>query len=263
VRELAHQRAGDGPRPVVLLHGLLGSARNLATLARGLAARDATLGVVALDLTGHGASPPLPPGAGSATLAADVVATARALGLTSPMALVGHSLGGRVALRVAGQSPAQVASVTLLDVAPGTLSGDGEVARVLGAVLSVPAAFSGRGEARAALLATGLSPGLVDWLLLNLEPAGDAYRWRVDRDALAALHATIAREDLWPVVERPRPWALACVRGGASPHVSDGDARRLQASGARVVTIEGAGHFLHAEQPGPVLDAVTAGVSRV
>ena len=76
---LAHTRAGEGERAVVLLHGLLGSARNLATLARTLVERDPTLVVISLDLTGHGASPPLPPGVDSGTLATDVLTIARAL----------------------------------------------------------------------------------------------------------------------------------------------------------------------------------------
>jgi len=261
VRVLASQRAGDGPRPLVLLHGLLGSARNLSTLARGLAGRDPALGVVALDLTGHGASPPLPPGADSATLAADVLATADALGLDAPLALVGHSLGARVALRAAQQAPARVGSVTLLDITPGPLAAGGEVSRVLEVVLRAPEAFAGRGDARAQLLAGGLAPALADWLMLNLELAGEGYRWRVDRRALAALHERSSAEDLWPAVEAPRDWALRCVRGGASPYVSDADARRLEAAGGRVVTLGGAGHFLHAERPAEVLDAVAAGLA--
>ena len=244
----------------MLLHGLLGSARNLATLARGLAARDPTLGVVALDLTGHGASPPLPPDADAATLAADVLTTADALDLAAPLALVGHSLGGRVALRVAEQAPARVGSVTLLDIAPGPLCGAGEVGRVLEVVQRAPETFGSRGQARAHLLAAGLAPALADWLLLNVEPDGDHYRWRVDRRALAALHGRAAAENLWTVVERPRAWRLACVRGGASPYVSDADARRLEAVGGRVVTIDGAGHFLHAEHPVEVCHAVAAGL---
>jgi len=68
VRVLAHTRAGDGPRALVLLHGFLGSARNLGTLARGLAQRTGRA-VVSLDLPGHGESPPLPPQADLAAFA--------------------------------------------------------------------------------------------------------------------------------------------------------------------------------------------------
>jgi pimeloyl-ACP methyl ester carboxylesterase len=258
---LAHQRVGTGARALVLLHGFLGSARNLATLARGLAARRTDLDVVAFDLAGHGASPPLPPAADLATLATDVLASARALGLATPLAVVGHSLGGRVALKAAQQEPAAIGAVTLLDIAPGPVGAGVGVERVLDALLRAPETFASRREAHVGLVAAGLAADLADWLLLNLESAGDVYRWRVDRRALAALHVRVAGEDLWPAVEQPRGWRLRCVRGGASPHVSERDARRLEAAGCPVVTIEGAGHFLHAERPEAVIEAVAAGLA--
>jgi pimeloyl-ACP methyl ester carboxylesterase len=241
---------------------LLGSARNLASLARGLAARRGDLDVVVFDLTGHGASPPLPPESDTATLAADVLASARALGLRAPLAIAGHSLGGRVALRAAALQPAAVDAVTLLDIGAGPLDDAGATAQVLDALLRAPDSFTSRGEARSVLTSAGLAPELADWLVLNVELAGDRYRWRIDRRALAALHARIVPEDLWPVVEGPRAWTLRCVRGAASPYVSEREARRLQAAGCPVVTIEGAGHFLHAERPGEVVEAVTAGLPR-
>jgi pimeloyl-ACP methyl ester carboxylesterase len=253
---LAHQRTGSGTRPLVLLHGFLGSARNLATLARGLAERRRDVDVLAFDLPGHGASPPLPPAPDSATLASDVLTSARALGLSAPLTLIGHSLGGRVALRAAALEPAMISGVVLLDIAPGPLDTGDATERVLAALLRAPDTFAGRREARTSLVTAGLAPALADWLVLNLEAAGDRYRWRVDRRALADLHARIAREDLWPVVESPRAWVLRCVRGGASPYVKERDARRLEGAGCPVVTIEGAGHFLHAERPQAVLDAV-------
>ncbi len=258
---LTHVRAGAGRRPLVLLHGLLGSARNLATLARHLIDLKPDLGVVAFDLTGHGTSPPLPSGADAAALAADVLASARTLGLTPPLTLVGHSLGGRVALRAAVLEPAVIDAVTLLDIPPGPLDDGGEVARVLAILLRMPETFASRGQARARLTGAGLPPDLADWLLLNLGPVGDGFRWRIDRRALSDMHERVAAENLWPAVESPRRWILRCVRGGASRYVSDGDARRLEAAGCPVVTIEGAGHFLHAEQPKAVADAVAGGVA--
>lgn len=256
--ELAHVRAGSGQRPLVLLHALLGSARNLSTLGRELVDRDPELAVVAFDLTGHGASPPLPPGADTATLAADVLGSAHALGLRPPLALVGHSLGGRVALRAALSEPAAIGVVTLLDMAPGPLAAAGEVTDLLEILLRMPDSFVSRGQARARLVAAGLAPALVDWLLLNVAPAGDGVRWRVDRRAIGDLHERASAEDLWPVVEGRRPWALRCVRGGASTFVTNGDVRRLEAAGCPVTTIEGAGHFLQVEQADALADAVAA-----
>ena len=256
--DLAHVRAGAGPPPLVLLHGLLGSARNLSTLSRLVVERRPDLATVSFDLGGHGASPPLPPGADTATLAAGVLASVRALGLLMPLAVVGHSLGGRVALRVAQLEPSAISAVTLLDVSPGRFQSAGEVGGVLEILQRAPETFADRGGARAYLVTEGLTPALADWLLMNLDSDAGGYRWRVDRRALADLHARMATEDLWPVVEQPRAWTLRCVRGGASRYVSDADARRLEAAGCAVMTIAGAGHFLHAEQPGAVADAVVA-----
>jgi esterase len=260
VSGLAHLRAGDGPRAVVLLHGFLGSARNLTTLARMLAASDPSLGIVAFDLPGHGASPPLPPKADSDTLAADVLVAADVLHLARPLAFVGHSLGGRVALRAALREPGAIGSVTLLDIPPGPLTDRGGVAAVVDALRRAPEAARTRGEARAHLVAGGMSPAIAAWVVLNLTPADGGYRWRIDREALAALHVRITGEDLWPAVEGPRAYAVRCLRGGASAYVSARDARRLEAAGCPVVTIDGADHFLHAERPEETAAAILDGL---
>jgi esterase len=251
---------GQGPRAVVLLHGFLGSARNVASLARGLAERDPSLSVLALDLTGHGASPPLPSRADTSALAADVLATARALDVPTPVRLVGHSLGGRVALRAGLLEPTAVGHITLLDISPSPLKPGGETAAVVNALMRAPDVARSRDEFRVFFRAAGLADEVTEWLLLNLAREGDLVRWRVDRDALAALHRRIADEDLWPAVEGPRPYSLHCVRGGLSPYVDEGTARRLIAAGCPVDTIAGAGHFLHVEQPIATLERVLAGL---
>jgi pimeloyl-ACP methyl ester carboxylesterase len=293
---LSHRRYGAGPAPVLLLHGFLGSGRNLGGLARRLAAGDPELSVITLDLTGHGSSPPLPsgangappgadvapPGAGItpksantepkssnsarkganpafkgadlATLAGDVLATADALGLRAPVPIVGHSLGGRVALRAAGLAPQRIANVVLLDIGPsGVLST--ETARVVELLLAAPPSGS-RETFRGHFRSGGLDDAVVEWLMLNLVAADGQYRWAIDRVALAALHARTSAEDLWGVVEGQGLLHLTCLRGGRSGYVTDADAARLAAAGCRLVTIEGAGHFLHVERPAEVLAAV-------
>ena len=257
---LAHVRTGQGPRAVLLLHGFLGSARNLASLARGLAERDPSLSVLALDLTGHGASPPLPEGADTATLARDVLATARALDVPPPVRLVGHSLGGRVALRAGTRERSTVAHITLLDISPSPIKPGGDTAAVVEALVRAPDVARSREEFRVFFRAAGLADEVTDWLLLNLAREGDLVRWRIDRAALAALHARISDEDLWPAVEGRHPYSMHCVRGALSPYVDEGDARRLAAAGCPVDTIAGAGHFLHVERPAETLERVLAGL---
>jgi len=112
-----------------LLHGFLGSARNLASLARGLAQRVTGCSVIALDLTGHGDSPALPPRPDLAAIAHDALDTARALDTPPPWTLIGHSLGGRVALRAAALEPTALGHLTLLDVTPSPLPTSRTIAR--------------------------------------------------------------------------------------------------------------------------------------
>jgi len=258
VSELAHTRLGDGPRPLALLHGFLGSARNLATLARGLAAGARDYSVYAFDLPGHGDSPPLTADANLADLARAVLGAVRRLD-PSPWTLVGHSLGGRVALQILLLEPAAVAHTTLLDITPSALSPGGETARVVEALVGAPESAATRQEFRAWFTRAGLSSALTDWLLLNLTRDGDRLRWRIDRGALAALYPRINAEDLWPAIEA-RGSGVHVLRGHLSSYVSDADCRRLEAAGARVDTIDGAGHFLHVDRPAETLDRILKGL---
>lgn len=252
---LAYTERGSGPRAVVALHGFLGSGRNLASLARRWTERDAARRIVLPDLTGHGTSPPLPSGADLETLARDVLALARHLGLAEPFELVGHSLGGRVALEVRHIAPEAVARVTLLDIAPGPIPlTAGSVEGVVGALLAAPAEEGGRGEMRDFLLARGLTTALAEWLILNLEPRPEGrVGWRIDREALATLNERTRGLDLWPLVEGLGA-DTRCVRGGRSGFVTVADAERLEAAGAKVTTLAGAGHFVHVDAMEPLLD---------
>jgi pimeloyl-ACP methyl ester carboxylesterase len=53
---------------------------------------------------------------------------------------------------------------------------------------------------------------------------------------------------------------VQAIRGGRSSYVSDADARRLAAAGARVDTLPGAGHFLHVDRPAELLDRIVQGL---
>jgi pimeloyl-ACP methyl ester carboxylesterase len=260
VSGLAHARLGDGPRPLALLHGFLGSGRNVATLARGLAAGAPQHSVYVFDLPGHGASPPLPADADLAAVADRFLGSARALA-SAPWTVVGHSLGGRVALATALRAPAAMAHVTLLDIAPSPAPPGGETARVVDALVRAPAEAARREDFRAWFTDRGLPAALTDWLLLNLERADDRLRWRIDRRALAAFYPRINAEDLWAAIEAPRAYGVHAVRSARSGYVSDADRRRLEAAGARVDTIEGAGHFLHVDRPDETLDRILKGLA--
>ena len=109
---LAHRREGEGP-PVVCLHGLLGSGRNWVGVASALAAG---FEVVLPDLRNHGASP-WSDEVGYPAMADDVAGLLDALGLASAR-LVGHSMGGKVAMTLALTAPERVERLVVVDIAP-------------------------------------------------------------------------------------------------------------------------------------------------
>lgn len=246
---------GAGERRTVLVHGFLGAGRNLSGLARAWAAADPTRSFVLPDLTGHGSSPPLPEGADLETLARDLLETLP----PGPHDLVGHSLGGRVALAAAAIEPAEVASITLLDIAPGPVPREiSEGARVLEALLEAPATAKDRETMRAAVASHGLSPGIVEWLLTNLRPGGEGYVWRIDAKALAAAAPRVNAADLWSVVEG-RNTPVRAIRGGRSAYVSEADVERFSRAGVSVETIANAGHFIHVDAPAELLRLLAEG----
>lgn len=240
---LFSQALGAGSDGIVLLHGFMGSGRNLRSLAQRWSELDPSLRFLMLDLTGHGRSPPLPEGADLSTLARDVIETARAEGFGGKLRIVGHSLGGRVGLQAILQAREEIESVVLLDVSPRPVDPRWETGPVLEIFRGAPARAKSREEIRAYFQGRGLSVGHTEWLLTNLVREGDEFTWRIDREALAGLHARTSGADLWNALGTGA--SVRCIRGGASPFVSDEDARRMEALGCPVDTVAGADHYLH------------------
>ena len=99
--------------PLVVLHGLLGSLDNWATFAKGQAGKCT---VLAMDLRNHGASPHVA-GMSYRDMVADVIEVLDTLGIHS-CDLMGHSMGGKVAMQLALQHPARVRRLLVVDIAP-------------------------------------------------------------------------------------------------------------------------------------------------
>ena len=274
-RALHTQIRGQGDEVVVLLHGLFGSGRNLASLAHRLADADPRSRIVLPDLTGHGASPPLPEQPTLDDLATDLLVLLDDLASGAPPAaqdparsvrVVGHSLGGRAALAARRLSPAAVPDLVLLDIAPGrtppsgAAAGDprtaaaGSLDRVRDALLAAPATSPDREAMAAFLRGRSLAEPLVQWLLLNLERAPEGgVAWRIDRPRLADLQQASGRDDLWPVIET-LPGRTRAIRGARSDFVSDADVARFARAGVPVDTLPDAGHFVHVDALDELVD---------
>ena len=255
---LACEMRGSGNTCVVLLHGFLGSGRNLASLGRRLCDANPALCALLPDLNGHGASQALPLGACVADVAASVWALVDAQRHHQVIRIVGHSMGARVALAMLGARPALVDKAVVIDMAPGRLPPEtdhGEVGRVLQVLMRAPPEAPNRSAMRALLLQEGLGPAMADWLLQSLKPAPQGVVWRVDRAFLQGFFSRGRSDDWWPVVKRYAA-KLVWVCGGNSAYVGAEDRTRLMTCAVPCHIIAGAGHFVHVDQPEALLDCL-------
>jgi pimeloyl-ACP methyl ester carboxylesterase len=240
---------GDGP-PVVLLHGLLGAGQNFGAIQKALAAEGRR--VLALDLRNHGASPH------AATMsypemAEDVAETLAAEGAT-PAAVIGHSMGGKVAMALALAHPARVERLMVADIAPVTYPTP-VFTRYVAAMRAIPLRPGlSRRDADAALVEAVPSAPLRGFLLQNLLFTADPPRWRVALDVIAAEMGAIGG---WPDPPGRYDGAVTVLAGDASDYIRPEHHARFRALfPAAVFETMAAGHWLHAENPQAFLAAV-------
>ncbi|HVU38295.1 MAG TPA: alpha/beta fold hydrolase [Opitutales bacterium] len=247
--ELAYRYfGGEGNPPLVILHGLLGSSRNWTTAGKLLAR---SFEVFALDLRGHGDSPWAPPPERDysfKTLAGDVAAWLAARGVAHPV-LLGHSLGGKITMRLAADQPKLVRALIVADIAPRDYPP--HHAAEFAAMLELDLAkLTSRGEAEKILLAKLHDEAMARFLLTNLvREADDHFRWRVDVAGLAAALSDLSRSSLKPGEAYPGPTLF--LRGDQSDYVREGDRPLIAALFPRhqILAIGRAGHNLHVDQP--------------
>ena len=253
---LAHEDIGTGA-PLLILHGLYGSSSNWRRIAKALSS---TRRVVSIDLRNHGASP----WAATMTypeMAADVAALIDRLGLVvdgDAPAVLGHSMGGKVAMTLALTDAAHVGHLVVVDIAP--VSYGDRFSSYTAAMRGVDAASaSNRDEVRRVLLQTIPDERTVGFLMTNLVRNGEQYDWRLNLMGLAASMETIGAfpDDL---LGRTYGGPVDVIDGARSEYVSDADRPRFLAlfPAARFTTIADAGHWLHADQPDAFVAAVRA-----
>ena len=248
--ELAFSDAGAGP-PLVILHGLFGSGRNWASVARALA-RDRR--VLRVDMRNHGRSP-WDPVHDYPALAADV---ARLIGAHcgGRADLLGHSMGGKAAMVLALAQPALVRGLVVVDIPPGP-SGDGP-RDALRAMRGVDLArLSRRAEVETALAREVADPAVRSFLALNAESGPAGLSWSVNLDAVERhIDAITGFPPQSPESRFSGPTLF--VLGGRSTFV--GPQHRAEIARlfprAQVTVVPAAGHWVHAEAPGAFVDVV-------
>ena len=229
--------------PLVILHGLFGSLDNWATLARRFGERHH---VLAYDARNHGRSFHDPVFSYRA-MAEDLREFMAARGIASAN-LLGHSMGGKTCMTFAVSYPAKVRRLVVVDIGPKEYGRRHD--ELLEAMHELdPAAFRDRSAVDAALGVRIADAPVRQFLMKNLvrEPHG-GFRWKMNLPVIAARYAETGR----PLPAGARyDGPTLFVRGSLSSYLLPGDFPSIRGffPAAEMATVEGAGHWVHADRP--------------
>jgi len=238
---LAFTEIGEG-EPIVILHGLFGSGRNWASIAKALAD---TYRVITVDLPNHGASE------WTEHVTYQGLAKATANFLTQHdlqgCTLLGHSMGGKTAMTLALTQGELINRLIVADIAPVPYDHDNlEVIEALAAVDL--ANVNSRNDAEAQMAAHISDRMLRAFLLQNLRREGDGYQWRINLEGLkASLPDLHGFPEFDTTFEKPAVFIAGAESDFVEPqHHAEID--RLFPNSS-VVDLTSAGHWLHADSP--------------
>jgi pimeloyl-ACP methyl ester carboxylesterase len=254
--ELNAQVTGQG-QPLVVLHGLFGSARNWASIARRLADIRQVHG---LDLRNHGDSP----WAESMTyedMAGDVAAYIERNDL-APCDVLGHSMGGKAAMVMASSRPQLVERLVVVDIAPVAYLGH-DYRDYIAAMLSIDLdRVRRRADVEAELAPAIPDPALRAFLSQNLVGDQGKFHWRLN---LAGIGRNLPAIVGFPDLASPFPRPVTFLAGERSDYVRPRDEAAIRAlfPAATIVEIGQSGHWPHAEQPEQFLKLVRAALAEL
>lgn len=245
-RDLHLSELGDaGPR-VVFFHGLFGQGKNWTHAAKQLAS---DYRVTLVDMPNHGRS--------AWTEHLDYLAFADQLAelftAEDPVRLVGHSMGGKIAMLLALRHPDLVERLVVVDISPVTYPKTSEFAGYIKAMQAIDLdAVDRRSDADAALIEAVPNRTVRSFLLQNLRHDSSGWRWQPNLDLLGRENAILGE---WPedllgdgtTYDGKVLW----IAGAESEYVTDDYAPDMMRWFPRAsrITIKNAGHWVHSQQP--------------
>ena len=239
-----YYESGEGTgNPLVILHGLFGNQGNWAWHARELARRH---DVYVMDLRNHGRSD-WDAAHDYPSMAADVLQTIDDIGLER-VDILGHSMGGKVAMALALQAPQRVDRLLVADIAPVTYPDTPHLP--LQAMQAVPLdSITSRKEADKSMAAVLESDSIREFLLTNLQRDDQgAFRWRCNLEAIARNFDLVRG---FPDFSGQYSGPTLFIKGSESDYIDVAykDAVTQLFPDASLKVIDNAGHWLHSEKP--------------
>lgn len=246
--ELYYREMGEG-KPLVILHGLFGFSDNWQTQAKKFSAY---YRVILVDLRNHGHSP-WSPDFSYSLMTEDLTKLFQKLDLQQVI-LLGHSMGGKVAMHFAQKHPNYLAKLIVVDM--GVKSYPMHHQHILEAFNRIDLTkMSARSEAEQILRQFIESEGIRQFLLKNLYwKEKGKLSWRVNFPVLEAAMPEI----LSALPEEEVLITTLFIRGSLSNYILDEDISQIESyfPDSSVVSIENAGHWVHAEAPEDFVDCV-------
>nr|WP_170295046.1 alpha/beta fold hydrolase [Paracoccus aestuariivivens] len=238
--------------PVLLAHGLFGSGKNLGGLARRLAE---TRRVISVDMRNHGDTFH-DADHSYAALAGDLAEIIRAEGGQADV--LGHSMGGKAAMMLALNHPDQVRRLAVLDIAPFAYGHT--QTPLIDAMEAVDLTdLKLRSEADRRLAEHIPQASVRAFLLQSLDLKSDPPRWKFNLPTLREQMPTLVS---WPS-DAPKATfdgPILVLAGAESDYVREPQVEAIRAHfpQAKIKFLAGAGHWLHADRPIEVAEAVAS-----
>ncbi len=239
---LHYTEIGSG-EPLVILHGLLGSGGNWKKVAKKMAD---ICRVVAIDLPNHGRSPHTALADIQATCAS-VVATIRSAGIMRTT-LLGHSMGGKIAMQLSSDHPEMLKALIVADMLPKAIPPAHLFILRACEQLDLSGASSRR-ELDAELARAVVQPEVRAFILKNVRrDADNRFHWQINLRNIIANYRVVSDA---PELKRIYAGPTLFIGGSDSPYKIESQAEliRTRFPAAQIKTIAEAGHLLHADQP--------------
>lgn len=241
IKQSSNIDADNKTKIIFIIHGLFGSLTNLSTLAKEL---QETYHVVLIDVRNHGRSPQseimtYP------DMVADVFELADHLNVEK-FSIVGHSMGGKIAMGCALTSPERIKSLVVADIAP-VVYPDKHSEVFNGLLLLNFKKIKNRLQANEQLSRYIDSPDVRQFLLKSLQKKGDYFSFLFNLTALAQNYTHIRG---WPFKNSTFKQPTLFIKGGSSDYIlpEHQDTIMQLFPNARPKIIANTGHWLHAEK---------------
>lgn len=232
---------------LVFIHGLFGDMNNLGVIARAFSD---DYNILRVDLRNHGQSFHSE-SMNYELMAEDVFALIQHLKLEKVI-LIGHSMGGKTAMKLTALHPEIVEKLIVIDIAPLPYGNRGHQDVFQGLFAVKNAAPQTRQQAKPILEQEIADPSVVQFMLKSFEPTSPEFF----RFNLTALFTNYEHLMAWQNVNVSVPTLF--IKGGDSPYIKPEDSTRIleQFPNATSFTINGCGHWVHAEKPDFVIRAI-------